>query len=45
MSGDAMKIGVLSFGRFLSGMVMSNIGAFIAWGVDYGIVYTNWSVA
>ncbi len=28
-----MKKGVQSFGRFLSGMVMPNIGAFIAWGL------------
>lgn len=27
-----MKEKVQSFGRFLSGMVMPNIGAFIAWG-------------
>ena len=31
MSG--IKVGVQSFGRFLSGMVMPNIGAFIAWGL------------
>ncbi len=28
-----MKSGVQKFGRFLSGMVMPNIGAFIAWGL------------
>ncbi len=28
-----MKQGVQKFGRFLSGMVMPNIGAFIAWGL------------
>ena len=28
-----MKEKVQSFGRFLSGMVMPNIGAFIAWGL------------
>ncbi len=33
MSGNALKVGVQSFGRFLSGMVMPNIGAFIAWGL------------
>ena len=27
-----MKQGIQRFGRFLSGMVMPNIGAFIAWG-------------
>ncbi|MBB6219044.1 mannitol-specific phosphotransferase system IIBC component, partial [Anaerosolibacter carboniphilus] len=26
------KEGIQRFGRFLSGMVMPNIGAFIAWG-------------
>ncbi len=30
---DVMKQGVQKFGRFLSGMVMPNIGAFIAWGI------------
>ena len=33
MSGNTLKVGVQSFGRFLSGMVMPNIGAFIAWGL------------
>ena len=33
MSDNALKIGIQSFGRFLSGMVMPNIGAFIAWGL------------
>ena len=28
-----MKSKIQSFGRFLSGMVMPNIGAFIAWGL------------
>ena len=28
-----MKERVQKFGRFLSGMVMPNIGAFIAWGL------------
>lgn len=32
MSSD-FKIKVQSFGRFLSNMVMPNIGAFIAWGI------------
>ncbi len=32
MSSD-IKIKVQSFGRFLSNMVMPNIGAFIAWGI------------
>lgn len=29
-----MKNGVQKFGKFLSAMVMPNIGAFIAWGLD-----------
>lgn len=33
MSGNTLKVGIQSFGRFLSGMVMPNIGAFIAWGL------------
>ncbi|PZE19328.1 PTS mannitol transporter subunit IICB [Paenibacillus xerothermodurans] len=28
-----IRVGVQKFGRFLSGMVMPNIGAFIAWGI------------
>ncbi len=31
--GVIMKERVQTFGRFLSGMVMPNIGAFIAWGL------------
>ena len=30
-----MKQGIQKFGRFLSGMVMPNIGAFIAWGLTF----------
>ena len=33
LGGIIMKAKVQSFGRFLSGMVMPNIGAFIAWGL------------
>ena len=33
LGGITMKAKVQSFGRFLSGMVMPNIGAFIAWGL------------
>lgn len=33
MRCERMKEKVQSFGRFLSGMVMPNIGAFIAWGL------------
>jgi len=43
MSGNALKIGVQSFGRFLSGMVMPNIGAFIAWGlITAFFIPTGW---
>lgn len=43
MSGNAFKVGVQSFGRFLSGMVMPNIGAFIAWGLTTALfIPTGW---
>ena len=43
MSGNALKVGVQSFGRFLSGMVMPNIGAFIAWGLITALfIPTGW---
>jgi len=43
MSGNTLKIGVQSFGRFLSGMVMPNIGAFIAWGLITALfIPTGW---
>lgn len=32
-TGGSVQVGVQKFGRFLSGMVMPNIGAFIAWGL------------
>jgi len=42
MSSDA-KIKVQSFGRFLSNMVMPNIGAFIAWGFITALfIPTGW---
>ena len=38
-----MKEKVQSFGRFLSGMVMPNIGAFIAWGFITALfIATGW---
>lgn len=38
-----IKVLVQSFGRFLSGMVMSNIGAFIAWGFITALfIPTGW---
>ncbi|CAH1204813.1 PTS mannitol transporter subunit IICBA [Paenibacillus sp. JJ-223] len=30
---EGLRVGVQKFGRFLSGMVMPNMGAFIAWGL------------
>ena len=43
MSGSVLKVGVQSFGRFLSGMVMPNIGAFIAWGLITALfIPTGW---
>ncbi len=43
MSGNNLKVGVQSFGRFLSGMVMPNIGAFIAWGLITALfIPTGW---
>ncbi len=42
MSKD-LKVRVQSFGRFLSGMVMPNIGAFIAWGLITALfIPTGW---
>lgn len=39
----SLKIYVQSFGRFLSGMVMPNIGAFIAWGIATALfITTGW---
>ena len=29
----SVRVGVQKFGTFLSGMIMPNIGAFIAWGI------------
>lgn len=38
-----MKTRIQSFGRFLSGMVMPNIGAFIAWGLITALfIETGW---
>jgi len=43
MPGKALKVGVQSFGRFLSGMVMPNIGAFLAWGLITALfIPTGW---
>src|SRR5690606_1478016 len=38
-----LKVAVQKFGRFLSGMVMPNIGAFIAWGLITALfIPTGW---
>lgn len=40
---EGIRIGVQKFGRFLSGMVMPNIGAFIAWGIITALfIPTGW---
>ena len=43
MSANNLKVGVQSIGRALSGMVMPNIGAFIAWGLITALfIPTGW---
>ncbi len=43
MSSSDIRIKVQSFGRFLSNMVMPNIGAFIAWGIITALfIPTGW---
>ncbi|MBB3108990.1 PTS system mannitol-specific IIC component [Paenibacillus phyllosphaerae] len=40
---EGLRVGVQKFGRFLSGMVMPNIGAFIAWGLITALfIPTGW---
>ncbi|OXM17058.1 PTS mannitol transporter subunit IICB [Paenibacillus herberti] len=42
-SSGGARVGVQKFGRFLSGMVMPNIGAFIAWGLITALfIPTGW---
>ncbi|MCZ8515402.1 PTS mannitol transporter subunit IICBA [Paenibacillus filicis] len=42
-SSDGVRVKVQRFGRFLSGMVMPNIGAFIAWGLITALfIPTGW---
>jgi mannitol PTS system EIICBA or EIICB component len=42
-SNVSFKAGVQKFGRFLSGMIMPNIGAFIAWGLITALfIPTGW---
>jgi len=43
MAGDTIQGKIQVFGRFLSGMVMPNIGAFIAWGLITALfIPTGW---
>ena len=43
MTTNSLKVGVQSLGRFLSAMVMPNIGAFIAWGLITAMfIPTGW---
>ena len=43
MEVNKLKVGVQSLGRALSGMVMPNIGAFIAWGLITALfIPTGW---
>lgn len=43
MENQSVKLKVQSFGRFLSNMVMPNIGAFIAWGfITAFFIKTGW---
>ena len=43
MSGNKIQEKIQKFGRFLSGMVMPNIGAFIAWGLITALfIPTGW---
>ncbi|MCG5026955.1 PTS transporter subunit EIIC, partial [Anoxybacillus flavithermus] len=40
---SGLRVSVQKFGRFLSGMVMPNIGAFIAWGLITALfIPTGW---
>lgn len=42
-TGNSTQEGIQRFGRFLSGMVMPNIGAFIAWGLITALfIPTGW---
>lgn len=42
-SKGGLRVGVQRFGRFLSGMVMPNMGAFIAWGLITAMfIPTGW---
>lgn len=36
-----LRVQVQRFGSFLSGMVMPNIGAFIAWGDHHGVIHSD----
>ena len=45
MKENNMKSGVQRFGKFLSAMVMPNIGAFIAWGFITALFHSGWMAA
>jgi PTS system mannitol-specific IIC component len=43
-AGGAARVGVQKFGTFLSGMIMPNIAAFIAWGLSTALfIETGWT--
>ena len=43
LQGPGARAGVQRFGRFLAGMIMPNIGAFIAWGLLTALfIPTGW---
>ena len=43
-SGGGARVGVQRFGTFLSGMIMPNIAAFIAWGIITAFfIETGWT--
>jgi PTS system mannitol-specific IIC component len=42
-TGSSLRVKVQRFGSYLSGMVMPNIGAFIAWGLITALfIETGW---
>ena len=46
MSDNSARVQVQKFGRFLSAMVMPNIGAFIAWGLITALfIPTGWKLS
>jgi len=41
-TSSSARVGIQKFGSFLSGMVMPNIAAFIAWGLITAFFHPNW---